>query len=738
MNRYQPSGASPGSYAANTAANAVRLIVVTLLSLLVSASPNGRSLLAQEIWEYSPYRVKVWMSISPSLSLSEDSEREIHRQIAEYAEINFGATWSIQVETTPDALFGSVLYRLDELTVEQLLSRELLLVVGKSDEAKAAFLKMNPPPPKPVEDPKKPPKKLSKADKEVLADVEAQSASLQSVRTLESAIARMKHIAIQPLQYSALQRDIAPFLDKKQWSDFKDIVKPFEGSNEELLKQLASGETIAALIQKMDLDKFKKVARQIPARLPWQPEALLKENDKIFLASVDKIGESIRIQVKELDSFVRRMGEISSSNVVYKSEIPRAIAELAKEAFAPIVRIEETDLKTAVLRAKATGLLTQEDHPIRVHPGDVLLPIVRRDDSNGNPTVLQIIPFTFVAVTEKIDNISRFYGAIFTATRGSLSSAKNRRTQRVGLRLNPHYLESSLKLAVQRTPGSAVVGAEIYRRTPGSDDLQMVGRTDWRGILPIGIKDLPTIQYDPPNDSRTSAIANARKLSLDPVPPPEYKVIEESAPRLSRSAPGTESLSEVKDSSKSLGGKQVSDSEKETTASVAPAVPAAPKKPKGFIKISLPLYLYYVKNGDTLLARLPIVNGMKPMEQADLPDDRRRLETEAFLKGLQGEILDLVIRRKVLESRIKQEIRKKDMAKAEKLLEELKRVKSFEKMSEQVEAIQRRALSIERGTLLSGVTKKIDAMLDITRQLMQKYLQDTLVRTLENEIAVGK
>jgi len=713
----------------------LRFVAVLMLCFLVSTSLNGRSLWAQEIWEYSPYRVKVWMSVSPSLSLSQESELEIHRQIAEYAEINFGATWSIQVESTPDALFGSVLYRLDELTVEQLLSRELLLVVGKSDEAKQAFLKMNPPPPKPVEDPNKPPKRLSKEDKEVLADIEAQSASLQSVRTLDSAIARMKHIAIQPLQYSALQRDIAPFLDKKQWSDFKDIVMPFEGNNDELLKQLASGETIAALIQKMDLDKFKKVARQIPARLPWQPEALLKENDKIFLASVDKIGESIRIQVKELDSFVRRMGEISSTSVVYKSEIPRAIAELAKEAFAPIVRIEETDLTTAVLRAKASGLLTKEDHPIRIHPGDVLLPILRRDDSNGNPTVLQTIPFTFVAVTEKIDNISRYYGAIFTASRGSLSSAKNRRTQRVGLRLNPHYPDSSLKLAVQRTPGSAVVGAEIYRRTPGSDDLQMVGRTDWRGILPIGIKDLPTIQYDPPSGSRTSAIANARMLSLDPVPPPEYKVIRESVPGLPRSAPDTESLSAVKDSNKSGEGKQVSDSEKETTASAAPATP---KKPKGFIKISLPLYLYYVKNGDTLLARLPIVNGMKPMEQADLPDDRRRLETEAFLKGLQGEILDLVIRRKILESRIKQEIRKKDMVKAEKLLEELKRVKSFEKMSEQVEAIQRRALSIERGTLLSGVTKKIDAMLDTTRQLMQKYLQDTLVRTLENEIAVGK
>ena len=680
--------------------SAIHFGFVLVLSIVALTCTADRNVLAQEIWEYSPYRVKVWLSIAPSLSLSEESEREIHRQIAEFAEINFGATWSIQVESTPDALFGSVLYRLDELTVEQLLSRELLLVVGKSDEAKKAFLELNPPPPKPPEDPKKPPKKLSKEDKEILADLEARAASLQSVRTLEAAIERMKKIVIQPLQFSALQRDIAPFLDKKQWSEFNGIVKPFDGSNEELRKQLASGEVIAALIQKMDLEKFTKVARHIQSRLPWQPEALLRENDKVFLASVDKIGESIRIQVKELDAFVRKMGEIASTEVLTKQEIPRAIADLAREAFSPIVRIEETDLKTAVLRVKAAGLLTKENHPIRVFPGDVILPIVRRDDSNGNPTALQAIPFTFVVVTEKIDSVSRLYGAIFTASRGSLSSAKNRRTQRVGLRVNPRYPDSSLKLAVQHSPGNSVVGAEVYRRTPGGDDLQMVGRTDWRGILPIGIQDLPTIQYDPPSESKIAGIAHARKLATEPVSPPEYRVIDTSVPVLSNNSP--------------------------------------PKKPKGFIKINLPLYLYYVKNGDTLLARLPIVNGMKPIEQADLPDDRRRLETEAFLKGLQGEVLELVIRRKILESRIRQEIRKKDLVKAEKFLEELKRVKSFETMSEQIEGIQRRALSIDRGPILSGVTKRIETMLDTTRQLMQKYLQDTLVRTLENAILDAK
>lgn len=706
--------------------------IVVLLVVAILFGPFCSMSVGQEIWEYSPYKVKVWLSISPSLSLSEESQNEMHRKIEELAEIHFGATWTISVETTPDALFGSVLYRLDELTVEQLLSRELILVVGKSEEAKQAFLKMNPPPPIREEVAKDPKKKPSKQELEEIADLEARSASLQSVRTLESAIERMKSIAIQPLQYSALQRDIVPYLDKKQWMDFKSVVNIFEGSNEKLQAELDSGETVAAIVQKMDLDKFKKVARQIPTRLPWQPESLLRNNDKIFMASVEKVGESIRIQVKELDSFVRRMGEIASMDVIYSSEIPRAIAQLARDTFSPVVRIEETDFKTAVMRVKAAGLLTKEDHPIRIGLGDVILPVVRRDDSNGNPTLLQTIPYTFIAVTEKIDDISRLYGAIFTASRGALAAAKNRRTQRIGLKVKPSHASSDLKLGIQRSPGSAVPGAEIYLRTPGTEDLKMEGRTDWRGVLTLLTKELPTILYDPPSDSKTIAIANARKFASSPVDPPAYKRIEKAdltKPQSSASNPTA------------TGEKKKSE---EGVTAAPDAVPAEPKpdvtppKLRGSIQLNVPLYLYYIKNGDTLLARLPIVTGLKSVDQADLPDDRRRLETEAFLKGLQGEVLDLVVRRRILESRIKQKIKANQLDVAERLLDELKRVKSYDKMSEQIEGIQRRALSTDQGVVPSGVVKRIDKMVDATRQMMQKYLQDTLVRDLEIQLNQAK
>jgi len=70
----------------------VRFYSRFLLGFIILACIASQNAVSQEIWEYSPYRVRVWLSVSPTLSLSEDSEREMHRQIAAFAEINFGAT----------------------------------------------------------------------------------------------------------------------------------------------------------------------------------------------------------------------------------------------------------------------------------------------------------------------------------------------------------------------------------------------------------------------------------------------------------------------------------------------------------------------------------------------------------------------------------------------------------------------------------------------------------------------
>lgn len=676
-----------------------------------------------EVWEYSPYRSRVWLSISPTLGLSEITKQQIQEKISHLVEADFGATMQCDVVETPDALFGSVLYHLDDLTIDQLLSRELVLMLAKSDQAKEAFLALQPK--KVVDDNPQSPskaqtaKKLTKQEEEDLkakADAEARAASLNSVRTLESVIERVPSIAIPPLQFAAMQRDINPYLGDEKWNKMKSKLDASEKSFDVIFENLKTGKSFAALVPKGEAAKFKEVGRPLPTRFPWQPEAMLRDKDKIFMVSVDAEGEMFRIQVKELDAFVRRIGLMESTTVTNVAEIPNAIAYLQRRCFTPMARIEENDNKTAVLRVRANGLSTTPESPVHIGPGDVLAPFIRRDDMNGNPTVLQNLAFTYIAVTEPID-AARFYGAIFAASRGSLVAAKNRRTKRVALKLQPHYPTTELKLGVRGQPNSAVPGAEVYLRTPGAEDLQMVGRSDWRGVIPIKNNAPPVITYDEPTSSSVEMISRARATAV----------------RI-KSLAATEGAAPTGEPDPYLAAAQA---DEKAIAAAEEARKKREKAPTRTIQIKLPLYLYYVKNGETLLARLPVITGFRDQEKADLPDDRRRLQAEAFLKGLQGEVLDLVVRRKILDARIKKKIEEGKKDEAFALLDELKKVKTYDGLSSQIQNIQRRATSTDSGPIPTPVVERIDKMIDVTRVLMQKYLQEDIVRQLEVKLLDG-
>jgi hypothetical protein len=372
------------------------------LVFLLSSAGNG-----QTPWEYNPYRVNVWISVSPNVGWSEASELESHRTVLERLEAAFGGAWNARVQSTPDSLYGSVLYRIDELTVQQVLARELTMVVGTSDAAKAKFLVTNPPPVvvlSPEEKAKR--EKMSKQALKDLEDAAARAASLNSVRTFESVLDRIDEINIMSLPYAGIQRDIEPFLNDPKWKKFSEKLRPYSGNLESIANDLEQGNIIAALVGKTEAGLIKESCRPIPARLPWQPESLLRDYDKIFLTSIDRVEEMYRVRVKELDSSIRRLGPLGTVMVSRREDIPIAIDHLLRRQFNPTVRIEENDNSTAIIRVRAAGLINRDQHPASFALGDVMVPYIRRDDSNGNPTFIQSLPFTYIVATEKIDQLS--------------------------------------------------------------------------------------------------------------------------------------------------------------------------------------------------------------------------------------------------------------------------------------------------------------------------------------------
>lgn len=604
---------------------------------------NMAQLSAQEgAWEYAPYRIQMWVSIDPTLPFNNEQTDRLLLQIQEQTELIYDSTARIDAKLTPRSLMSRVLHELDVFSIKEVLASEMVLVVAKNNPAG------------------------------------------KDIRTFETVLEKADSILVTQSNAALMKREMQDYLSEDaSWGKMAAKLTPTDTTSEELLAQIKSGQALIALIRKSELESLGRSARLVPTRFPWQMDSLLKSRDKIFAVSITRDLENILVHIREIDCLMRVVGPSVKLSVHSLEHLPRSIAYATQSAFAPMARVEEADLKNVKMRIRAGGLINSEDHPARIVTGDVLVPYIRRDDRNGMPTLLQNLPWSYIAVAS--GNDVDIEGAVYSGIRGALAGRKNKRTKKIGLKARPVADGTDLQLSVARQPNLVVAGAEVYRRSPGDEDLELVGRTDWRGVIRIGEQSHPTALYDPwkPATPEATPVASETK---------------ENAPATPQTKPA--------------------------------------KAPKSPIKLNYPLYLYYIRNGNTLLAKLPLLTGLEQREVAELPDDRRRLEAEAFVKGIQGEVLDLVARRQILSARIKSRIESKNKAEADELLNDLRKEKSYDQMQEELDTLQRRILSSDRGPITAGTQLRIDKMFDDTRQMLQKYLQDKLLRDLE--IAASK
>ena len=141
---------------------------------------------------------------------------------------------------------------------------------------------------------------------------------------------------------------------------------------------------------------------------------------------------------------------------------------------------------------------------------------------------------------------------------------------------------------------------------------------------------------------------------------------------------------------------------------------------QGALEISpdaYPLRILYVKNGDQLLARLPLVPGLTPSVVAAIADDTVRLETEGFLTGLQEDLIDLVARREILIARIHHRLDADDTMGAAEQLETLKRLPTREQFLQTIAQWQTQSVSKD-----PAVQSQLDKLFQETRTSIARYL----------------
>ncbi|MDZ4781164.1 MAG: hypothetical protein SGJ19_12995 [Planctomycetia bacterium] len=136
-----------------------------------------------------------------------------------------------------------------------------------------------------------------------------------------------------------------------------------------------------------------------------------------------------------------------------------------------------------------------------------------------------------------------------------------------------------------------------------------------------------------------------------------------------------------------------------------------------------------IRDGQELLARLPMAPGQSPVLTARIPDDRQRLEVEAFVVGMQESVVDLVARRAVLLARAESRLDAKDLAEAEKLIEQLRRMETREQLQQRIATERRRFTSED-----PSVQRKIDRLFDDTAKLLGRYLNPADVEMLQRRV----
>ena len=147
-------------------------------------------------------------------------------------------------------------------------------------------------------------------------------------------------------------------------------------------------------------------------------------------------------------------------------------------------------------------------------------------------------------------------------------------------------------------------------------------------------------------------------------------------------------------------------------------------------KTNSPMRLLYVKNGGAVLAKLPLVPGLYLNAVADLSGDDQRLHAEAYIRGVQNDITDMVAMRKLYSVRIEKKLREGSINAAESLMQSLRKQPTSE---EWLAILGRRQVEFLDliGNQNIGQRRKVDEMFATTRELLSKHITPKLMRDLE-------
>lgn len=148
----------------------------------------------------------------------------------------------------------------------------------------------------------------------------------------------------------------------------------------------------------------------------------------------------------------------------------------------------------------------------------------------------------------------------------------------------------------------------------------------------------------------------------------------------------------------------------------------------------LPLFLVlYVRNGGQLLSRLPMQIGAHREVVANVYDDNRRLRAEAFVKAIQGNVLELVASRELAAARARKHIEMGQFDEAMEQVANMRRMTGPDDLRDRLNA--------EQGRIWEGVErrdKRVDAQFTKTLKMIATFLPRDLPDNIAAEVEAAR
>ena len=225
--------------------------------------------------------------------------------------------------------------------------------------------------------------------------------------------------------------------------------------------------------------------------------------------------------IRELDVRTQLFGEIRQVDAAYLSQLPELLFEGITTSLTPIARIVQVDETAIMLEERAGELLALQETLPSVSQRQVLIPLTRTNDRDGNPQLIRRVDWTFLSVDENSDGL--LSTTMQTGLRSPINSRMRPRHQQLALLAKPNDDHTTIHFASYISRDMPLPICDVLESVPDRKQAVNIGTTSLWGEF--------RIDYLPERPVRLLFVRNGTNLiARIPVMPGVDRVLTAEVP----------------------------------------------------------------------------------------------------------------------------------------------------------------------------------------------------------------